>query len=371
MRKTLAIVVVFVFLLLPEECWALSTADLFRRYSPSVATLIVTRKDGKASQGTGFLISSAGEVLTNFHVVDNAESVEVHFSKTLWYSAKRIVAQDPEKDLALLWVERVAPSLSYLQISPAKKPEGSDLVVIGTPRGFEKTVSTGILSGYRTYGPLSLIQITAPISSGSSGSPVFDTGGKVIGIAIGTLQNAQGLNFAVEGEEIAKFLRARPFKTPAETKKRTISSTTNGSLKNAREPVKQLSLPEILAKLEVVRPRTGIDQVRQKLGAPDKEDERSQGYYLRLWGFKSNDAILFVWDRDKVVERAEWVERYSTKEEADSRAKAMLALAAQSFGKHSASSQNGKTWKRGGYFVGIENHSVQDSHMVMFKATQQ
>jgi S1-C subfamily serine protease len=71
----------------------------------------VTRKGGRTSQGTGFLVSAGGEVLTNFHVADNAESIQVYFSETLWHSARRIVAQDPEKDLALLRIERVAPSL--------------------------------------------------------------------------------------------------------------------------------------------------------------------------------------------------------------------------------------------------------------------
>jgi hypothetical protein len=365
---------VFLGLLLPQRSDALSTAELFRRCSPSVATLIVTRKDGRTSQGTGFLVSAGGEVLTNFHVVDNAESVQVYFSETLWHSAKRIVAQDPEKDLALLWIERVSPSLPYLQISQAKIPEGSDLVVIGTPRGFEKTVSTGIVSGYRTRGTTSLIQITAPISSGSSGSPVFETSGKVIGLAIGTLQDAQGMNFAVDGKEIADFLRGRPFKMPSAAKKQTNPSKTSANaalkMKNSREPVKLLSLPEILAKLEVSRPPTAMDRVRQSLGAPDKEDERGQNYTLSLWDFKSNDAVLFVWDRNDTVERSEWVERYATKEEAASRAQAMLALAAQSFGKHSAASQNGKTWKRGGYSIGIEQQSTQNTHMVMFKATR-
>ena len=317
MRRALAIAIVFVILglFLPQRSYGLSTADLFKRYSPSVATLVVTRKDGKTSQGTGFLISAGGEILTNFHVIDNAESVEVYFSEALWYSAKRIVAQDPEKDLALLWVERVAPSLSYLQISQAKIPEGSALVVIGTPRGFEKTVSTGIVSGYRARGATSLIQITAPISSGSSGSPVFDTGGKVIGLAIGTLKDSQGMNFAVDAKEIADFLRTRPFKMSVAAEKQESPSKTSASpaLTNPREPAKLLSLPEIWAKLEAVRPRTAMDRVRQSLGTPDKEDERGQNYTLSLWNFKNNSAILFVWDRNDAVERSEWVERYATK----------------------------------------------------------
>ncbi|MDR1621742.1 MAG: S1C family serine protease [Synergistaceae bacterium] len=370
MRRALYVAMTFVFLgmLLPRQSDALSVADLFKRHSPPIATLIVTRKDGKESQGTGFLISSGGELLTNFHVIDNAESVEVHFSKTLWYSAKRIVAQDPEKDLALLWIERVDPSLSYLQINPAKIPEGSDLVVIGTPRGFDKTVSTGIVSGYRTRGKTSLIQITAPISSGSSGSPIFEMGGRVIGIAIGGLQDSQGLNFAVDSREIASFLRTRPFNMPAAAGGKTTPSA-NAAL-DVQKPPRLLSLPEILAKLEMARPRMAIAEARRKLGAPDEENEQGQNYTLNLWDFKSNNALLFVWDRDKIVEHAEWVERYATKEEAASRAQTMMALAAQSFGKHSAASQNSKTWKRDGYSIGIDRQSEEDIHLVMFKATR-
>jgi hypothetical protein len=372
MRKAFAVTMMSIFLgmFLARQGDALSTADLFKRHSPPVATLIVTKKDGKTAQGTGFLISSAGELLTNFHVVNNAESVEVHFSKTLWYSAKRIVAQDPEKDLALLSVERVPSSLSYLQLNQSQIPEGSDVVVIGTPRGFEKTVSTGIVSGYRTSGETSLIQITAPISNGSSGSPVFETGGRVIGIATGGLQDSQGLNFALDAREIAKFLRSRPFKMPAAAKGASALPGSSAALQNTQESVKLLSLPEILVKLEAVRPQTSIDQVRQNLGTPDREDERGQNYYLNVWYFRNNRAVLFVWDRNKAIERSEWVERYATKDEAVSRAQTMLTLAAQSFGKHSSASQNGKAWKRGTYSRGIEQQSAKGTHMVMFKATK-
>ncbi|MDR1979168.1 MAG: serine protease [Synergistaceae bacterium] len=374
MRRALYVMMAFVLgMLLPRQSDALSAAELFKRYSTPVATLIVTRNDGKTAQGTGFLISSGGELLTNFHVIDNAESVEVHFSERRWYSAKRIVAQDPEADLALLWIERVDPSISHLQLSPTKIPEGSDLVVIGTPYGFDKTISTGIVSGYRTRGETSLIQITAPISSGSSGSPVFETGGKVIGVAIGAIQDGQGLNFAVDSKEILDFLRARPFKTSVAAARKNANSSrnpTNAASLNVQESAKQLSLPEILTKLDLARPRTTIEQAKQRLGTSTREDERGQNYYLNLWDFKSNNAVLMVWDRNNVVERSEWVEHYDTKEKAASRAQAMLALASQSFGKHSAASQSGKTWKRGDYFVGIEQQSAKNTHVVLFKATR-
>jgi hypothetical protein len=257
-----------------------------------------------------------------------------------------------------------------MQLSQTKLPEGSELVVIGTPKGFEKTVTTGIVSGYRTNGEMSLIQITAPISSGSSGSPVFETGGRVIGIAVGGIQDSQGLNFALDAKEIANFLRSRPFKMPTAAKTESGLSVSNAALQNAQKFGGLLSLPEIVAKLEMVRPQTSIDRALQSLGTPHKEDEREQNYYLSLWNFKNNNAILFTWDRNKIIEHSEWVERYATKEEAASRAQTMLELAAQSFGKHSAASQNGKVWKHNGYSIGIEQHSSQGTHMVMFKATK-
>jgi hypothetical protein len=374
--RYLAILSVFLWICSSARSEALTTTDLFQRYAPSVATLRVTRKDGAVAQGTGFLISSSGELLTNFHVLDNADIVEVYFSERLWYSAKRIVAQDPEKDLALLWIERVNPSLVRLELNLAKSPEGSDVTVIGTPRGFEKTITTGILSGYRKSGQVSLIQITAPISSGSSGSPVFDVNGRVIGIAIGAIKDSQGLNFAIDAKEIADFLRRRPFKTLAAAKPSSSASVsahlsnTGASSVSSRNSVRMLSLQEILAKLELARPRSAIDRVKQNFGAPDRENERGKDYYLRLWDFQTNNAVLFVWDRASAVERSVWTEYYATKEEAASRAQSMSALAVQFFGQHSSASQSGKVWKRKDYSIGIEQQSTSTNHMVIFKATQ-
>jgi tetratricopeptide (TPR) repeat protein len=80
---------------------------------------------------------------------------------------------------------------------------------IGNPRGLEKSISTGVLSGVRTVDKRELIQITTPISPGSSGGPVFDSSGKVIGVAVGSLEEGQNLNFAVPASAVIRLLRGQ------------------------------------------------------------------------------------------------------------------------------------------------------------------
>lgn len=357
---------ILLVLLVPAQARALSTADLFRRYSPSVATLVVTKKDGRTGVGTGFLVSAGGEILTNFHVVQDAESVAVYFSEDAGYSARRVTAQDPERDLALVWVERIDPPLPYLGIGQTRPREGDDIVVIGSPKGFDKTVTTGIVSAYRTFGTTSLIQITAPISGGSSGSPVFDTNGRVVGIAIGAIRDAQGLNFAVDAKEIAAFLQTRPFKSPAASTPQQPAASLSGT------PTGQpLTWVEVMAKLELARPGMTAAQVVQNLGEPTRTDEQNTDYYVGTWDYlKSNGAQFFVQERNGTVERSAWVEYFPTKEDAAMRAQTVSDLAAMQFGKPGVSSRAGQFWKRDGYTVGIEQHTEKSNHMVIFKLTK-
>jgi hypothetical protein len=326
----------------------------------------VTRSDGKQVLGTAFLVSDGGELLTNFHVVDDAVSIAVYFSEDVWYSAKRVVAQDPVKDLALIWVERIAHPVSRLGISRARVPEGGDIIVIGSPMGFDKTVSTGIVSGYRTRGTTSLLQITAPISGGSSGSPVFDTNGGIVGIAVGSAknENSQGINFAIDAKEITAFLNARPF-TPKIAA--SSSGTQQASSLSAIKIIQPFAFTEILAKLELARPGTPASQAKQNMGAAARTEERGKNYYLHTWDFADNGALFLFWDRGGVVERSTWVEYFHTKEEAAARVRSALDFAAAQFGKPAGTSQGGNVWKRGAVIVGIEQQSTSDSHMVIFR----
>jgi hypothetical protein len=147
--------------------------------------------------GTGFFVRSTGLLLTNFHVVEGMELVGVKIPGTngmLW--AKKATGFDPDNDLVLLEVETT--DTKPVSLADSDKSEvGEQIVVVGNPEGLEQTVSNGLLSGIRELNGRRLFQISAPISAGSSGSPVFNSRGEVIAVVVSSLESGQNLNFAV------------------------------------------------------------------------------------------------------------------------------------------------------------------------------
>lgn len=179
--------------------------DLVRHVKPSAVAIETFDASGKSlSRGSGFFIAP-DRVVTNRHVIERSNRVEILLSNGRKFAARGILAVDGEGDLALLEVS-VPPELSIpLPVTSSAPEEGESIVVIGNPFGLEGSVSNGIVSAVREipgYGKI--IQITAPISPGSSGSPVVNMRGEVVGVA--TLQAAEGqsLNFAVPSARIAR-----------------------------------------------------------------------------------------------------------------------------------------------------------------------
>ncbi len=177
--------------------------DLVRRIKPSaVAIETFDAKGNSVSRGSGFFIAS-DRVITNRHVIERSSRVEIHTVDGRKYPAKGVLAIDGEGDLALLQVDIPAQFVRPLQIVRSVPREGESIVVIGNPFGLEGSVSNGIVSAVREisgYGRI--IQITAPISPGSSGSPVVNMYGQVIGVASLQAAEGQSLNFAVPAERI-------------------------------------------------------------------------------------------------------------------------------------------------------------------------
>lgn len=187
--------------------------ELVKRIKPSAVAIETFDGNGKnISRGSGFFISK-NQIITNRHVIEKSSRVEVHLLNGKKYTASGVVAIDGEGDLAVLQVEVPAESAFPLIITPEIPQEGESILVIGNPYGLEGSVSNGIVSAVREFpGYGKIIQITAPISPGSSGSPVVNMRGQVIGVA--TLQAAEGqsLNFAVPGERITR-LKINELKT--------------------------------------------------------------------------------------------------------------------------------------------------------------
>ncbi|CAN5446150.1 hypothetical protein BH10ACI3_BH10ACI3_23430 [soil metagenome] len=179
--------------------------ELVKRIKPSaVAIETFDAKDNTLARGSGFFIAP-DRIITNRHVIERATRVEIHLLDGRKFQVRGVLAVDGEGDLALLLVDVPRALAVPLPIVRAVPQEGESIVVVGNPYGLEGSVSNGIVSAVREisgYGKI--IQITAPISPGSSGSPVVNMAGQVIGIA--TLQAAEGqsLNFAVPAERIAQ-----------------------------------------------------------------------------------------------------------------------------------------------------------------------
>jgi hypothetical protein len=205
MRTVRKIILFWLCLAIWTSCPAWAEDNLpaiVKRISPAVV-VVETQKGSKRGLGTGFFINSQGNIVTNYHVVYGADQAVVKTQEGKRYPVKRILAEDKEADLVLLSTDIPASAISYLEVM-GKLPEvGEKVYAIGHPMGLEKTVSEGIVSAIRKLPRLGdIIQITAPISPGSSGGPVFNTDGRVIGVARATFRAGQNLNFAVPGQKI-------------------------------------------------------------------------------------------------------------------------------------------------------------------------
>jgi hypothetical protein len=148
-------------------------------------------------QGSGFLVDPTGIILTNEHVVRDARSARVKLSSGDVYDRVAILAIDNRRDIAVLKISGFDLPVLPLGNSDSVRI-GASVVLIGSPLGLENTVSTGVVSGRRQEPEgFQLLQVTAPASNGSSGGPVLNTNGDVVGMASSQVGVGQNLNFAV------------------------------------------------------------------------------------------------------------------------------------------------------------------------------
>lgn len=188
----------------------------------SVVLLVMEDSTGKpVSLGSGFIVKQ-GIIASNFHVIEGAKRgyAKVVGQKTK-YEIEGIIGADPERDLVLLKTSIKAPS-SILGNS-ATVEIGEQVYAVGNPQGLEGTFSQGIVSSIREVGSDKLLQITAPISPGSSGGPVLNGNGEVIGISVATFKSGQNLNFAIPSNYL-KILLTKTGQVKPLTQTKTLES---------------------------------------------------------------------------------------------------------------------------------------------------
>ena len=174
--------------------------ELVRRVKPAIVGIVTYGANGTAlTTGSGFFLRP-GQVVTNLHVIRGARRCEVKTldGKGRVYQVSGLLAVDEEGDLALLSVELPSGRARSSELATLLPEEGEKIFVIGNPLKLEGSVSDGIVSAVRELPNIGkIIQITAPISHGNSGSPVFNLKGQVVGVVTIKVTNGQNINLAI------------------------------------------------------------------------------------------------------------------------------------------------------------------------------
>jgi V8-like Glu-specific endopeptidase len=201
------------FLFIPSAVAAQSAPP--RKDIPSIAkaangaivTIITAANDKPIAQGTGFLVSADGVIVTNYHVIATGNVAIVKFPDDTAFPVDGVLAADKVRDLAIIKIH--GKTFRTLALGDSDDIQvGEEVVAIGNPLSLESTVSNGIISGVRTSKEQrgKFLQTTAPISPGSSGGPLFNMRGEVVGINTMYLEGGENLNFAIPVSDAKRLL---------------------------------------------------------------------------------------------------------------------------------------------------------------------
>ena len=188
--------------------------------------LEMTDRNGKTlGFGSGFFVGQS-QIATNFHVIEGAaKGTAKPVGKYTKYTIEGISATDKKNDLALLKVTAFGVEPLLLGDSDTVKIRET-VYVAGNPRGLEGTFSDGIISSLRNRYTRKRIRMTAPISPGSSGGPVLNGNGKVIGVSFMTIEGGQNLNFAIPSNYLKVLMARSEPATPLAQRNQSISAET-------------------------------------------------------------------------------------------------------------------------------------------------
>ncbi|MDP2044051.1 MAG: trypsin-like peptidase domain-containing protein [Candidatus Omnitrophota bacterium] len=186
---------------------SMSIEGLVQIASPAIV-MITTVSNSGGALGSGFLISSDGTIVTNYHVIKGAEGLGVKFAqeKELITNVS-IVKTDAVRDIALIKVNTPVNATPLSLGDSEQIAVGERVIAIGNPQGLQNTVSDGLVSAVRDSGGMKQIQISVPISHGSSGGALINMRGQVIGITSSSYDQAQNLNFAIPINYVKEYLQ--------------------------------------------------------------------------------------------------------------------------------------------------------------------
>lgn len=276
---------------------ALPAPEIARQLGPSIVRVIALLEGEEIGQGSGFVVQSDGTIITNRHVVENATELRVELSDGDIYDNVYVVNVDERRDLLMLKVPAVG--LTSVTLGDDKAVEVGDAVyAMGHPKGMGMTFSDGIVSGTPSLDGVAILQITAPISPGSSGGPVINDRGEVVGVATAYLQDAQNLNLAVPSRYVEGLLsidaEVRSFADVA-SMFASVEDATSTSESDA-EPWARVLLEEVERVNEAVRDQglKRVSEVTYGILAPNEARE----FQIKVGGNATAVAVIGVCDID-------------------------------------------------------------------------
>lgn len=286
----------------PAAPAAFSVETIARKALPALVTVLVKDAGGRViKSGSGFFVAPQ-RVVTNLHVISGGGIVSVATLDKKQFAAASARIDEPH-DLAVLDCPE-ATSVATLPLGDiADVTIGESVVAAGSPLGMEGTISAGIVSAKRNFKGVVVIQTTAPISQGSSGGPLIDSRGRVIGVNSFMAAEGQNLNFAQLGSHVAALLRGGGDKTVDFRRGESFSAKPDKPDPNQNALVALLAQPQfsgsefkqyLIGDAELVR----FDMVRRRvyfaLSRAETEDGNDRA--------RVNAAIAkFVADADRVV----------------------------------------------------------------------
>ena len=209
-------------------------AEIAEQYGNAIVSVNVLKNDGSTHSGTGFITTSDGVVATAGHVVDNAAFINLTFKNGVVSEEAVVIEKSDNKhvDLAILKIpNQNLPTVIFKNADYVKA--GDPVTVIGNPRRLQNTVTNGLISQIRRISKgVIWLQISAPISPSSSGSPVFDENGHVIGIALSSLKGSdvQNINFAMPSNYLMQMIRKNGYLLPIPHEKPSSKHTADNTV---------------------------------------------------------------------------------------------------------------------------------------------
>src|SRR5688572_18569831 len=270
MRTTIKIIFLALFIHAPvfaQNQPLKSPSEIAREQSKAVVIIETLDERGSVTgQGSGFIVTPQGAVVTNLHVVQGAASVRVKLPGGDVYKTSDLIDVDDAKDIAIVKIKGF--KLPVVTLGDSDKFEtGEAVVAISSPEGLVNSITTGVISGVRRFDTHRVFQISAPISQGSSGGALFNSSGEVIGVITYLLKSGQNLNFAVPINYARGMIGDKVLKTLAEMRppdKSKTGAAPGGNLAESMDGGEQAQLSAAM------RGKLGRTRMEPMFARPDE-----------------------------------------------------------------------------------------------------